>query len=155
MKLINSYKKSVICFNGIAILTFMVNNVLIFNGYNNLFSTISCVVFLFSFYIALWLNSYNKIFAIIKWSILLIAIIFFTVFVNDVALPNWILVTLSYSLLIPYFGTMVLFGKLIGPMGEEKAFYICIGGFLLVCLFISIVQEILKYKRKKDGNEKV
>ncbi len=149
-------KNYIIIFNMATVILFIQNLNFALEFNKNPLSIIFCVLFLISFFITLWLNSYNKIFSIIKWILLSLAIIGFVLLVNDVDFPGWILVALSFPLAIPYFGMVPIGGKLMAAsMSYDKASYICIGGFLIICVIISIVQEILKYKRKDDENEKV
>ena len=149
-------KEYTIIFNVATIILFILNINFALEFNKNPLSIIFCVLFLISFFITLWLNSYNKIFSIIKWSILSLTIIGFILLVNDVDFLGWILVVICFPLVIPFFGTVPICGKLVASsMSFENAGYICLGGFLLICLVISIVQEILKYKRKDDENEKI
>ena len=144
-----------ICFNVLTTLFFVLNIYFTIRKGITALSVMACAIFIVLFFVALWFNSFNKIFSIIKWVILGVALIAYVIHSQSVILPDWLSVVLSYFLIIPFFGTMALAGLFIGLIGETYAFHICIGGFLIICVIISIVQEILKYKRKDDENEKV
>lgn len=150
-----TYPKNTAVFNWATVILFIINSYLTFPTNNKPFSIISCVLFLICFIISLWLNSYNKIFLIIKWCILVVAMIPFILIESGINFSDWIIKALYYTLRIPYIGIAALSREFTSTsMSESKAGYICLGGFLLVCLVISIVQEILKYKRNDDENKK-
>lgn len=141
-----SNKIATICFNAIATLFFVLNIYLTLRKGITALSIITCAMFIILFFVALWFNSFNKIFSIIKWVILGVALIAYVIHSQSIILSDWLSVILSYFLIIPFFGTKALAGLLVSLIGETYAFHICIGGFLLICFIISVAQEIFKQK---------